>query len=96
MENPGRAWRFAIGDLNHYEFLDDAEAAEMLESKPVDLVDAVRAGDDFILAMGNCASCTGPCHLWFMTDSESPAEVCPYLIYFSDFRARKGLKAAVS
>jgi hypothetical protein len=96
MENPGRAWRFAIGDLNHYELLGEADAAQMAEGEPINLVDAVRAGDDYILAMGNCTRCKGPCHLWFMTDSESPAEVCPYLIYFADFRARKDAKAALS
>jgi len=60
----------------------------MIEGEPISLVDAVRAGDEFILAMGDCTRCQGACHLWFMSDSETPADVCPYLIYFADFGAK--------
>jgi hypothetical protein len=62
----------------------------LIEGEPVSLVDAVRAGDEFIFAMGDCARCQSACHLWFMSDSETPKDVCPYLIYFADF----GVKAS--
>ena len=86
MQEPTRAWRMAASDLSEYELLDEAEMAQMVQQPRIDPIDAARAGDDFVLAMGNCSQCEGPCHLWFMEDSESPAEVCPYLIFFADFR----------
>jgi hypothetical protein len=95
MENAGRAWRLAIGEGNEYALLDEAQIAQMLEGERVDLVDVVRSGHDFILAMGDCSTCTGPCHLWFMSDSESPATVCPHLIYFADFGRDKAQKTAI-
>lgn len=85
MQETGRAWRLDARDLSQYEFLNEAELAQLGQSAPIDLADAVRTGDDFVLAMGNCSQCEGPCHLWFMDDSESPADVCPYLIFFADF-----------
>jgi len=99
MHIPGRAWRISVRDSNQYEFLDEAEIAQMIEGESIDLVDAVRAGDEFILAMGDCTRCQGACHLWFMSDSETPADVCPYLIYFADFGAKarpKDVEGAVS
>ncbi len=89
MHVPGRAWRISLRDNNQYEFLDEADVAQLIEGEPISLVDAVRAGDEFILAMGDCARCQSACHLWFMSDSETPKDVCPYLIYFADF----GVKA---
>jgi len=86
MQEPTRAWRMAASDLSHYEFLGEAEMAQLTKQHPIGLADAVRAGDDFVLAMGNCSQCKGACRLWFMTDAETPAEVCPYLIFFADFR----------
>jgi hypothetical protein len=88
MHVPGRAWRISLRDNNQYEILDEAGGARMIEGEPISLVDAVRAGDEFILAMGNCAQCRSACHLWFMSDSETPTDVCPYLIYFADFGAK--------
>jgi hypothetical protein len=55
MHVPGRAWRISLRDNNQYEFLDEADVAQLIEGEPISLVDAVRAGDEFILAMGNCA-----------------------------------------
>ncbi len=85
MHVPGRAWRISLRDNNQYEFLDEADVAQLIEGEPVSLVDAVRAGDEFILTMGDCARCQSACHLWFMSNSETPEDVCPYLIYFADF-----------
>jgi hypothetical protein len=99
MQLPERAWRFSVQDSNRYELLDEAYVAQMIEGEQINLVDAVRTGDAFILAMGDCARCEGACRLWFMSESESPAHVCPYLIYFADFgaKARRGaLEEAVS
>jgi hypothetical protein len=88
MHVPGRAWRISLRDSNQYEFLDEAQIAQMVAGESISLVDAVRAGDEFILAMGDCTRCQSACHLWFMSDSEMPTDVCPYLIYFADFGAK--------
>jgi len=99
MEGSVRAWRFFVQDSHSYEFLDEADVAQMIEGEQISLVDAVRTGDAFILAMGDCARCQGACRLWFMSESESPAHVCPYLIYFADFGAKarpKDVEGAVS
>ena len=45
-------------------------------------------------AMGDCARCQSACHLWFMSDSETPTDVCPYLIYFADFGVKARRKDA--
>jgi hypothetical protein len=66
----------------------------MIEGESINLVDAVRAGDEFILAMGDCARCQSACHLWFMSESETPTDVCPYLIYFADFGVKAHRKDA--
>jgi len=99
MHFPGRAWRIPLRDSNQYEFLDEAEIAQVNEGESINLVDAVRAGDEFIVAMGDCARCQSACHLWFMSDSETPADVCPYLIYFADFGTkarRRDIESSVS
>jgi len=93
------AWRFAVQDSYRCESLAEAEVAQMIEGEQISLVDAARAGDEFILAMGDCARCKGPCRLWFMAESESPVHVCPNLIYFADFGAKVrhgAVKEAVS
>jgi hypothetical protein len=94
MHVPGRAWRISLRDSSQYGFLDEVQIAEMTAGESINLVDAARAGDDFILAMGDCTRCNGACHLWFMSDSETPADVCPYLIYFADFGAKARRKDA--
>jgi hypothetical protein len=99
MQVPGRAWRISLRDSNQCEFLNEVQIAQMIAGEPIDLVEAVRAGDEFILAMGDCARCQSACHLWFMSDSETPADVCPYLIYFADFGAearRKDVEGATA
>ncbi len=88
MHVPGRAWRISLRGSNQYEFLAESDIAQMIEGEPIDLAEFGRAGDEFILAMGNCTRCQSACHLWFMSDSETPADVCPYLIYFADFGAK--------
>jgi hypothetical protein len=83
--------RFAVQESHGCESVDEAEAAQMIEGEQISLVDAVRAGDEFILAMGDCAR--------FMEESESPVHVCPNLIYFADFGAkvrRRDIESAVS
>jgi hypothetical protein len=49
----------------------------MIEGEPISLINAVRSRDEFILAMGDCIRCQGACHLSFMSDTETPADVCP-------------------
>ncbi len=52
---------------------------EMMKAQGVDLLAAVRSGEDFVRARAKCRDCTceGECRDWFLEGSREPAEFCP-------------------
>jgi hypothetical protein len=67
------------GVLRRHELMD-----EMIEAQGVDLLTAVRAGEDFVRARDNCrkCQCEGACREWFLEKSDTPAEFCPNVEFF--------------
>ena len=61
---------------------------EMMEAQGVDLLAAVRAGEDFVRARANCRNCTGEplCRAWLLEGSCEPADFCPNLEFFASLR----------
>jgi hypothetical protein len=64
---------------------------ETMETQGVDLVAAVRAGDDFVKARANCRECRDEtaCRAWFLERSGAPAEFCPNGAFFAALKSEK-------
>jgi hypothetical protein len=64
---------------------------ETMETQGVDLVAAVRAGDDFVKARANCRECRDEtaCRAWFLERSGEPAEFCPNGAFFAALKSEK-------
>ena len=79
MATSPRYWPMFAGVLRRYELMD-----EMIEAQGVDLLSAVRAGDDFARARDNCRKCQyeDACREGFLEKSGKPAEFCPNVDFF--------------
>jgi hypothetical protein len=64
---------------------------EIMEAQGVDLVAAVRAGEDFVRARAKCRDCSHEpvCRAWFLEAGDEPAEFCPNLDFFASLKAQE-------
>jgi Family of unknown function (DUF6455) len=64
---------------------------EMMEAQGVDLLAAVRSGEDFVRARAKCrdCNCEGACRDWFLEGAETPAEFCSNGEFFASLKTGK-------
>jgi hypothetical protein len=53
------------------------EELEIAQAGGANLLNSVYAGT-LVRALADCKRCEGGCRLWYMDDTEAPADVCPY------------------
>jgi hypothetical protein len=63
---------------------------EMMEAHGIDLVAAVRTGEEFVRARANCRDCSHEpvCLAWFLEGSGEPADICPNRELFASLKGK--------
>ena len=80
---PRSSWAdFALA-LRRQRLMDD-----MMLVQHVDILAAMRDGQGFVRARANCRNCTceAACRDWFLEGSDTPAEFCPNLGFFTSLK----------
>ena len=60
--------------LSQQELLEELEIAQ---KDGANFRNSVYAGT-LVRALADCKRCAGACRLWFIEDTESPVDACPY------------------
>jgi hypothetical protein len=74
MNEPMPTWGLKVPVLTQQELLEELEIAQKDGAK---FRNSVYAGT-LVRALADSKRCMGGCRLWFIDDTESPVDACPY------------------